>query len=58
MSIPAAITVNPASVFQFDALGRYRDAAGAPTLAPLVITVTGDGALPFTVEHETGFVHS
>jgi len=58
VAIPATNTVNPASVFQFDALGRYRDSAGAATITPLVITVTGDGTLQFTVEHDTGFVHS
>lgn len=55
--IPAGIAVSMGA-FQFDALGRYRDAAGAPTAAPLVVTVTGDGTLQFTVEHDTGYVRS
>jgi MSHA pilin protein MshC len=55
VSVPTGITVT-AATFQFDGLGRYRDAAGAATSAPLVIAVTGDGNLQFTIEHETGYV--
>ena len=58
VAIPATIAVNPAVTFQFDSAGRYRTSAGAATITPLVITVTGDGTLQFTVEHDTGFVHS
>jgi hypothetical protein len=47
-----------AADFQFDALGRTRDAAGVPTAAPLVVTVSGEGSLQFTVEHDTGYVRS
>jgi MSHA pilin protein MshC len=57
VAIPAGMTVT-VTVFQFDALGRYRTSAGAATATPLIITVTGDGTLQFTVEHDTGFVHS
>ena len=46
---PAGVTF-PALTLQFDALGRY------PAAVPLVVTVTGDGSLAFTVEHETGYV--
>jgi MSHA pilin protein MshC len=55
VSVPSGVTVT-AAVFQFDALGRYRDSAGAATAAPLVIAVAGDGNLQFTVEHDTGYV--
>lgn len=51
----AGVTVT-AVTFQFDGLGRYRDSAGVLVSAPLTITVTGDGAHTFTVEHETGYV--
>ena len=57
VSVPSGMSAT-VTVFQFDALGRYRDSAGAATITPLVITVTGDGTLQFTVEHDTGFVHS
>ena len=57
VEIPAGVSVS-AAVFQFDALGRTRDAAGAATAAPLVVTVTGDGNLQFTIEHDTGYVRS
>lgn len=58
VAIPAGVVVNaaPATTFQFDALGRYRTAAGLATAAPLTVTVTGNGNLLFTVEHETGYV--
>ena len=55
VSIPSGATAT-AAVFQFDALGRYRDAAGAATAAPLLIAVAGDGNLQFSVEHDTGYV--
>ncbi|OGA64143.1 MAG: hypothetical protein A3G81_01755 [Betaproteobacteria bacterium RIFCSPLOWO2_12_FULL_65_14] len=59
VDIPAGIAVSVAAPdFQFDALGRTRDAAGAPTAAPLVVTVSGDGSLQFTIEHDTGYVRS
>jgi MSHA pilin protein MshC len=45
-----------AVTFQFDGLGRYRDSAGALASTPLTITVAGDGALSFTVWHDTGYV--
>jgi MSHA pilin protein MshC len=57
VDIPAGTAVS-AMTFQFDALGRTRDAAGALTTAPLVLTVTGDGSLQFTIEHDTGYVRS
>lgn len=55
VAVPSGITVS-AATFQFDALGRYRDAAGAATSTPLVVSVTGEGNLQFTIEHETGYV--
>jgi MSHA pilin protein MshC len=45
-----------AVTFQFDGLGRYRTSAGALATAPLTITVSGEGTLSFTVEHDTGYV--
>jgi len=56
VTVPAAVTVT-AATFQFDALGRYLDSAGAGPGASLVISVSGDGAHAFTVERETGYVH-
>jgi hypothetical protein len=53
--VPTGIAVG-AATFQFDGLGRYRDAAGAATAAPLVVTVAGESTLQFRVEHETGYV--
>jgi MSHA pilin protein MshC len=53
--VPSGVTATPA-VFQFDALGRYRDLTGAATPGPLVIAVAGDINLQFTVEHDTGYV--
>jgi MSHA pilin protein MshC len=55
VAVPSGITIG-AVTFQFDGLGRYRDAAGAATAAPLLVTVTGDSTLQFRVEHETGYV--
>lgn len=55
VALPAGVAVS-ASTFQFDALGRYRTAAGAATGAPLLVAVTGDGNYQFLVEHETGYV--
>jgi len=55
VAVPSGVTAT-AVTFQFDALGRYRTAAGGATSAPLVLTVAGDGVLQFTVEHETGYV--
>jgi MSHA pilin protein MshC len=57
VDIPAGTSVSLAT-FQFDALGRTRDAAGAPTAAPLAVSVTGEGSLQFTIEHDTGYVRS
>jgi MSHA pilin protein MshC len=57
IAAPSGVSVS-AATFQFDGLGRYRDAAGAATSAPLVITVSGDGNLQFSVEHDTGYVRS
>lgn len=58
LAVPAGVSFSaaPASTFQFDALGRYRDAAGAATAAPLLVSVVGDGNLQFSVEHDTGYV--
>ena len=59
VAFPASVAVGAtATTFQFDALGRYRSAAGAATAAPNVVTVTGDGGLQFRVEHDTGYVRS
>jgi len=59
VDVPAGIAVSVATPdFQFDALGRTRDAAGVLTAAPLVVTVTGDASLQFTIEHDTGYVRS
>lgn len=58
VAVPAGNTLTLASpIFQFDALGRYRDSGGAATAAPLVVSVAGDGTLVFSVEHDTGYVH-
>lgn len=57
VDIPSGVSVTTTD-FQFDALGRTRDAAGTPTAAPLVVTVSGDGNLQFTIEHDTGYVRS
>ncbi len=51
VGIPTGVTVTAATV-EFDGLGRY------PAAGPLTITVTGDGSLTFTVEHDTGYVRS
>ena len=51
VALPGGVTASAATI-EFDALGRY------PAGAPLVITVSGDGTLSFTVEHETGYVRS
>lgn len=56
VQVPSGITVT-AVIFQFDALGRSRTAAGAALAAPQVVSVTGDGNLQFTIEHDTGYVH-
>ena len=46
-------------VFGFDALGRPFDTATfVPLSAVQVITVTGDTAIAFSVEPETGYVHT
>jgi MSHA pilin protein MshC len=55
VAVPSGVTVG-AATFQFDGLGRYRDAAGAATTVPLLVSVAGEGTLQFTVEHETGYV--
>ena len=58
VAVPAGVALNSAApVFQFDALGRYRDSTGAATAAPLLVSVVGSDTLTFTVEHETGYVH-
>ena len=49
VAIPAGVNVAAANI-QFDGLGRY------PALAPLDVTITGDGSYQFTVFHETGYV--
>lgn len=49
LAIPSGINVTPAGI-EFDGLGRY------PAAGPLVVAVTGDETLQFTVEHETGYV--
>ena len=54
--VPSGITVT-AVTFQFDALGRSRSAAGVAFVAPQVVSVTGEGALQFSIEHESGYVH-
>ncbi len=56
VAVPAGVTIT-AATFQFDALGRYLDAAGAYPAAALVITVSGDSTHQFTVERETGYAH-
>jgi len=58
VAIPGGVAVMPLPpiVFQFDGLGRYRNAAGAATITPLVVSVIGEGTLQFTVWHETGYV--
>jgi MSHA pilin protein MshC len=49
--VPAGLT--------FDALGRpVATATGLPLAAALVITIMGDAARSFSVEPETGYVHT
>lgn len=55
VELPSGVTAT-AATFQFDALGRYRTAAGAATAAPLTLTVAGDDNMQFIVEHDTGYV--
>lgn len=51
ISAPAGVAISSSvSTIQFDGLGRY------PAAAQAVVTVTGEGSLQFTVEHETGYV--
>jgi MSHA pilin protein MshC len=57
VAVPAGVTVG-ASTFQFDALGRPRNAAGVLTTAPLVVTVDGEGNYQITVQNESGYVLS
>lgn len=56
----AGAVISPAPLsFGFDALGRpINTATGVPLAAVQVITVTGDTARAFSVEPETGYVHS
>jgi len=49
LNVPAGITVAVATI-EFTGLGQY------PAAGPLVVAVTGDETLQFTVEHETGYV--
>jgi MSHA pilin protein MshC len=51
---PGGATVTSGTSFIFDALGRPRDAAFAPTAPP---TLTFNGYAPITIEPETGYVH-
>ena len=56
----AGATIAPAPLsFGFDGLGRpINTATGVPLAAVQVITVTGDIARAFSVEPETGYVHT
>jgi MSHA pilin protein MshC len=54
IAVPAGVAVDVAT-FQFDALGRPRNAANALLAAQLVVNVSGDGNFPLLVEHETGY---
>lgn len=54
VAMPAGVTVT-GTTFQFDGLGRPRDTGGT-LAATQVITISGDGNHPFTVEQETGYV--
>jgi len=54
VAVPAGVAVDVAT-FQFDALGRPRNAANVLLPAQLIVNVTGDGTYPVTVEHETGY---
>lgn len=57
VGFPAGVAVAPGvAVFQFDSLGRYRTAAGGATATPNVVSVTGEGGLQFSIEHDTGYV--
>jgi MSHA pilin protein MshC len=55
VAVPAGIAVS-VSTFQFDALGRPRNAAAVLITSPLVVTVTGDGSYQITVQNESGYV--
>jgi prepilin-type N-terminal cleavage/methylation domain-containing protein len=54
VAVPAGVAVDVVD-FQFDALGRPRNAANALLAAQLVVNVSGDGNFPLLVEHETGY---
>jgi MSHA pilin protein MshC len=54
VAVPAGVAVDVAT-FQFDALGRPRNAANALLAAQLVVNVSGDGNFALLVEHETGY---
>jgi MSHA pilin protein MshC len=55
LAVPTNVSVS-AATFQFDALGRPRNAAGVLWTAPLAVGVTGDGSYQISVQHETGHV--
>lgn len=54
VTVPSGVSVSGAT-FQFDALGRPRNAADVLWTAPLDVAVTGDGSYQIRVEHETGY---
>jgi MSHA pilin protein MshC len=56
LSAPSGAAIAPTVTLQFDALGRYLDAAGADPGASLAITVSGDANYSIAVERETGYV--
>ena len=57
LAAPSGVSVAPTVTLQFDAWGRYLDAAGASPGAPLAVTITGSGTYTATIEQETGYVH-
>lgn len=55
VEVPSGTSVT-AVTFQFDALGRQRNATGTLASAPLFINVSGDGSYPLSIQPETGYV--
>lgn len=56
VTAPGGVGIAPTVTFQFDALGRYLDSAGADPGSSLSLTITGDVSYSIAVERETGYV--
>lgn len=56
VTAPGGVGIAPTVTFQFDALGRYLDSAGADPGSSLSLTITGDASYSIAVERETGYV--